>query len=116
MKTNETTPQPVAVQKELALNIKDTIDCLTISQIARKLGVSVKDLNAELVDKGVQVWKKGQFRLTPTYEERDYAKNRLFIYYSKDGEPKKRTYLVWTPKGAEFIKQFIKKVKRQWKH
>ncbi len=33
MKTNETKPQPVAVQEELAQNIKDTIDCLTISGI-----------------------------------------------------------------------------------
>ncbi len=108
METNETTPQPVAVQQELAQNMKDTSDCLTISQIARKLGVSVKDLNGNLVDRGVQVWKKGQFQLTPTYEERGYAMNRLFVYFSKDGEPKKRSYLVWTPKGAEFIKQLIK--------
>ena len=28
---------------------------------------------------------------------------RLFIYYSKDGKKKRQTYLVWTPKGLEFI-------------
>jgi len=31
----------------------------------------------------------------------------LFIYYSKDGKQKERTYLVWTPKGAEMIDKMI---------
>ena len=35
------------------------------------------------------------------------AQDRLFIYYSKDGKQKERTYLVWTPKGAEMIDKMI---------
>ena len=34
--------------------------------------------------------------------------DRLFIYYSKDGKKKRQTYLVWTPKGLEFIRKMIK--------
>ena len=34
--------------------------------------------------------------------------DRLFIYYSKDGKKKSQTYLVWTPKGLEFIRKLIK--------
>ena len=34
--------------------------------------------------------------------------DRLFIYYSKDGKKKHQTYLVWTPKGLEFIRKLIK--------
>ena len=35
--------------------------------------------------------------------------NRLFIYYSKNGKKKERTYLVWTQKGADFIREKIGK-------
>ncbi len=84
-----------------------TDDCLTVKEIAREIGIEANDLNSFLKDIGVQVWKRGQFQLTPAYERRGLAKPRLFIYYSKDGKEKRRTYLVWTQKGAEFIRQLI---------
>ncbi len=80
-----------------------TEDCLTARDVAREIGIEVGDLNSFLEDMGVQVWKRGQYILTPNYEKRGLARNRLFIYYSKDGKQKKRTYLVWTKKGAELI-------------
>ena len=41
--------------------------------------------------------------------EKRLAHDRLFIYYStKDGKKKCQTYLVWTPKGLEFIRSLIK--------
>ncbi len=84
-----------------------TEDCLTASDLAREIGIEVGDLNSFLEDAGIQVWKRGQYMLTPEYEKRGLARNRLFIYYSKDGKEKKRTYLVWTQKGAELIKRLI---------
>ena len=41
----------------------------------------------------------------------DEARARLFIYYSKDGKHKERTYLVWTLKGAEMIDILLKNKK-----
>ena len=81
--------------------------CITASDIAKTMGMDVKDLNSFLTDKGIQAWKRGQFRLTPNYEGRGLAQDRLFIYYSKDGKQKERTYLVWTTKGAEMIDKMI---------
>ncbi len=86
-----------------------TEDCLTARALARKIGIEVGDLNSFLEDAGVQVWKRGQYMLTPKYEKQGLARNRLFIYYSKDGKEKKRTYLVWTQKGAAMIKKLIKR-------
>ena len=41
--------------------------------------------------------------------EKSLTHDRLFIYYStKDGKKKRQTYLVWTPKGLEFIRSLIK--------
>ena len=81
--------------------------CITAKDIAKAIGIEVKELNSFLTDKKVQRWARGQYRLTPEYEGLGLAQNRLFIYYSKDGKQKERTYLVWTPKGAEMIDKMI---------
>ena len=81
--------------------------CITASDIAEAIGMEVKDLNSFLTDKKVQKWQRGQYRLTPEYEGLGLAQDRLFIYYSKDGKQKERTYLVWTTKGAEMIDKMI---------
>ena len=82
--------------------------CLTVTEIARELEMEARDLNSFLRDKGIQKWKQGQYRLTPQYEGLGLTHDRLFIYYSKDGKKKRQTYLVWTPKGLEFIRKLIK--------
>jgi len=81
--------------------------CITARDIAEAIGMEVKDLNSFLTDKKVQKWTRGQYRLTPEYEGLGLAQDRLFIYYSKDGKQKERTYLVWTTKGAEMIDKMI---------
>ena len=81
--------------------------CITASDIAKAIGMEVKDLNSFLTDRKIQRWTRGQYRLTPEYEGLGLAQDRLFIYYSKDGKQKERTYLVWTPKGAEMIDKMI---------
>ena len=77
--------------------------CITATDIAKAIGVEVNELNSFLTDRKIQQWKRGQYRLTPEYEGLGLAQDRLFIYYSKDGKQKERTYLVWTQKGAEMI-------------
>ena len=81
--------------------------CITTTDIAKVIGMETNDLNSWLCDMGVQKWRRGQFRLTQDYEDLGLAQDRLFIYYSKDGKQKERTYLVWTQKGAEMIDKMI---------
>ena len=86
---------------------QNTDGCITASDIAKAMGMEVKDLNSFLTDRKIQQWKRGQYHLTPEYEGLGLAQDRLFIYYSKDGKQKERTYLVWTQKGAEMIDKMI---------
>lgn len=81
--------------------------CITMKEIAAQYGMDVKDMNSFLVDRGIQKWMRGQYRLTANYEGRGLAEDRLFIYYSKEGRQKKQTYLVWTQKGADFINSLL---------
>ena len=83
--------------------------CPTVTEIAEGLGMEARDLNSFLRDKGIQKWKRGQYRLTPQYEGLGLTHDRLFIYYSKDGKKKHQTYLVWTQKGLKFIRKLIEK-------
>ena len=81
--------------------------CITMKEIAAHYGMDVKDMNSFLVDRGIQKWMRGQYRLTANYEGRGLAEDRLFIYYSKEGKQKKQTYLVWTLKGVYFINSLL---------
>ena len=83
--------------------------CITTTDIAKLIGLETRDLNSFLVDRGIQKWQRGQFRLTPSYEGRGLAQDRLFIYYSKQGKQKQQTYLVWTQAGADFILKAMNK-------
>ena len=96
------------IGREIVSFNKNADGCITASDIAEALGTNVKKLNSFLMDMKVQVWKRGQFRLTPEYEGLGLAQDRLFIYYSKDGKQKERTYLVWTQKGAKEIEKMLK--------
>ena len=95
------------VGRTLIANNQHADGCITATDIATAIGIATNDLNAWLTDMGIQAWRRGQFRLTPDYEGRGLAQDRLFIYYSKDGKQKERTYLVWTMKGAEMINEMI---------
>lgn len=81
--------------------------CITMKEIAAQYGMDVKDMNSFLVDRGIQKWMRGQYRLTANYEGRGLAEDHLFIYYSKEGKQKKQTYLVWTLKGVDFINSLL---------
>ena len=82
-------------------------DCLTMTDIAKLFNMKAGDMNSFLCDKGIQSWSRGQYRLREQYEGRGLAEDRLFIYYSRSGKKKERTYLVWTLKGQEFIRELI---------
>ena len=95
------------VGRTLIANNQHADGCVTATDIATAIGIATNELNSWLTDMGIQAWRRGQFRLTPDYEGRGLAQDRLFIYYSKDGKQKERTYLVWTMKGAEMINEMI---------
>ena len=81
--------------------------CLTTSEVARALDMTVKELNRLLVEKGVVYYNGGRYKLKAEYEGHDLAQDRAFHYYGLEGEKKERHYLVWTTEGAEFLKEMI---------
>ena len=81
--------------------------CFTMSEIAKDLDTTVKELNKMLVKEGVQFYNGGRYRLTEDYQHSGLAQERSFHYFTLEGEKKERLYLVWTHEGAEFIKEIF---------
>lgn len=79
--------------------------CFTVSEIAKELDLTVKELNKMLVEEGIQYYHGGRYNLNERYLHSGFAQDRMFHYYALDGAKKERSYLVWTPEGVEFIKE-----------
>ena len=95
------------LQRTIARKNLPADDCFTASEVAMSLDMSVKDLNHMLVSKGIMFWNGGRYKLTAKYADSDYVAERFFQYYGLNGEQKKRSYLVWTPKGKSFIQSMF---------
>jgi len=78
-------------------------DCLTATQVAESWGMDVHSFNSLLRRMGIQYKQGGGWHLTPELEGRGLAETRHFLYYSLMGEPRSREYLVWTPKGVQYL-------------
>ena len=77
-------------------------DCLTATQVAESWGMDVHSFNSLLRRMGIQ-YKKNGWHLSPELEGQGLAETRFFLYYSLMGEPRSRAYLVWTPKGVQYL-------------
>ena len=96
------------VAGQLDIVNEESDGCFTVTQIAEVLDMCAHDLNSFLVDKKIQRWCGGQYRLTPQYAELGLAADRLSIGYSLKGKLKYNTYLVWTEKGRDFILDLVR--------
>jgi prophage antirepressor-like protein len=78
-------------------------NCLTATEVARSWGMDVKSFNHLLNNIGIQYRHNGRWQLSEDLKGMGLAENRHFLYYSLRGQQKSRTYLVWTPKGVNFL-------------
>ena len=78
-------------------------DCQTATQVAESWGMDVHSFNSLLRRMGIQYKKGGGWHLSSELEGRGLAEQRVFLYYSLLGEPRSRAYLVWTPKGVQYL-------------
>ena len=96
------------VADQLAVLNSESDGCLTVSQIAEVYNMRPEDLNSFLVDQDIQRKCGGRYRLLSPYEDMGLAQDRTIYYYSLEGKIKRKTYLVWTERGRDFIIDLIK--------
>ena len=109
-----TTAQEVLLESEhivadqLAVLNQESDGCFSVRQIADVFNMRAEDLNSFLVDKDIQRKHCGRYYLLSEYEGRGLAQDRTIYYYSLEGKIKRKTYLVWTERGRDFIMDLIK--------
>ena len=89
--------------------VLDSVDCLTMTQVAKGLGMTVHDLTTRLLQDGVIYLQSGQYMLYAPFARQGLAATRTHTHHDLFGTVHTRTYLVWTEKGKKFIHELINK-------
>ena len=84
-----------------------TTDCVTTATVAKRLGMTPKQLYGRLKERGMLYKSDGIWMLIPKYTGLGLLRYRYTLYYTLLGEKKVRVYPVWTKGGVEFVKKEI---------
>ena len=83
--------------------VLDSVSCLTTTQIAKELSMTVSDLTRLLEHRKVMYRQSGQWMLYADYARKGYAKSRTTVRRDIEGDMHTYTRLVWTEEGRRFI-------------
>ena len=81
--------------------------CYTSTEIAKPYGLKANDLLSFLSDKGIVHKMNGHYELTRKYCNEGLGKYRYSVEYNYRGMRKKKSTLVWTEAGRQFINEMI---------
>ena len=96
------------VAAQLAVLNSESDGCFTVRQIADVYNMRPEDLNSFLVDQDIQRKWGGRYHLLSPYDDQGLAQDRTVYYYSLEGKIKRKTYLVWTERGRDFVMDLLK--------
>ena len=75
----------------------------TVTQIAKELGMSGRELNRRLKALGIQFRQGGTWLLTARYQKEGYTRTHTHSWQNRSGETGTAMHTVWTEKGRLFI-------------
>lgn len=93
----------LAGKAEYCDEVLESVSCLTTTQIAKELSMTVSDLTRLLEHQKVMYKQGGHWLLYADFARKGYAKSRTHSWRDLEGELHTRTYLVWTETGRRFI-------------
>lgn len=98
--------QPKATYYDLILS---SVDCLTVTQIAKDYGMSAKSLNQFLFDKKVQFKQSGTWLPYQNHADKGYTKSETVSITYRNGEKGSKLNTKWTQKGRLFLYELLKR-------
>ena len=93
----------LAGKAEYCDEVLESISCLTTTQIAKELSMTVSDLTRVLEHQKVMYKQGRHWLLYADFARKGYAKSRTSSYRDLEGDLHTCTYLVWTEAGRRFI-------------
>ena len=80
-----------------------SVDCVTTTQVAKEMGMTVHELYRWLIAAGIVYWQSGEYMLYADYARMGLAKTRTRCRCTRLGTYRTQRYLVWTEKGRKFL-------------
>ena len=93
----------LAGKAEYCDEVLESVSCLTTTQIAKELSMTVSDLTRVLEHEKVMYKQGRHWLLYADFARKGYAKSRTSSYRDLEGDLHTCTYLVWTEAGRRFI-------------
>ena len=93
----------LAGKAEYCDEVLESVSCLTTTQIAKELSMTVSDLTRVLEHEKVMYKQGRHWLLYADFARKGYAKSRTNSYRDLEGDLHTCTYLVWTEAGRRFI-------------
>ena len=79
--------------------VLESVNCMTMTQVAKEHGTTHPALTKLLHEKGVLFMQSGQWMLYADYGNHGLTRNRTHSYHDSEGVTHSHSYLVWTEKG-----------------
>jgi prophage antirepressor-like protein len=89
--------------------VLESVNCMTMTQVAKEHGTTHPALTKLLHEKGVLFMQSGQWMLYADYGNHGLTRNRTHSYHDNEGVTHSHSYLVWTEKGRMFLDGILRR-------
>ena len=89
--------------------VLESVNCMTMTQVAKEHGTTHAGLTKMLHEKGVIYLQSGQWMLYTDFCNHGLTRNRTHSYHDTLGVVHSHSYLVWTEKGRMFLDGILRR-------
>ena len=89
--------------------VLESVNCMTMTQVAKEHGTTHAGLTKMLHEKGVIYLQSGQWMLYVDFCNHGLTRNRTHSYHDSLGSVHSHSYLVWTEKGRMFLDGILRR-------
>jgi len=102
----------LAAQADYCQQVLLSVSCMTMTQVAKELGMTVYDLTRMLLQEGIIYYQSGQYMLYGDFARLGLAKTRTDRHVGRDGRTHTTVRLVWTESGRRMVHDVCKTVRK----
>ena len=102
----------LAAQADYCQQVLLSVSCMTMTQVAKELGMTVYDLTRMLLQQGVIYYQSGQYMLYGDFARKGLARTRTDRHVGRDGQTHTTVRLVWTESGRKMVHDIYNAVKK----
>ena len=103
----------LAAQADYCQQVLLSVSCMTMTQVAKELSMTVYDLTRMLLQQGIIYYQSGQYMLYGDFARKGLAKTRTDYHMGRDGRSHTTLRLVWTESGRRMVHDVYKAVKKK---